>query len=78
MPNDPHRPRRPAHRGPRASPDARHSTHLELVTEGWIAELAWVVVLAAPAEHAAAARRSTVLRTMGREPRSGSSPSSPA
>jgi hypothetical protein len=78
MPNDAHRLGRPANRGRRASLDEPYRRHLELVTDGWIAELAEVVVLAAPAGGVAVGARSSVPQSLGRGSLSESAPSSPA
>jgi len=75
MSNDTSKSRRP--RGRRVSANRRHGSHLELVTDEW-AELADLVVLPSSANRQADGPRATTVRTLDRDPRSGSAPSSPA
>jgi hypothetical protein len=69
-PNPRPNPRRP--RARRVSADDRHDRHLELVTDGWVAELADLVVLRPLAGRLADPRRAMIVRAADRVPRPGS------
>jgi hypothetical protein len=70
-------PPRPS-RGQRVGAHDRQGTHLQLVTENWIAELADLVVLPQRASRRADGSRATVVRIDDRHPPRDSAPSAPA
>jgi hypothetical protein len=77
MSNDPFRLRRRRRR--RRIPTAQHRRrHLELVTDGWIAELADLAVLPSRAHRAADGRRAKVVPIGDRDRRPDSLPLGPA
>ena len=59
-------------RGRRVAAHARHRRHLELVTDGWIAELADLAVLRQRASRRADGPSASVVRIVDRDPRPGS------
>jgi len=59
-------------RGRRVVARDRHGRHLELVTEGWIAELADLAVLRQRASRRAEGPAASVVRIVDRDPRPGS------
>ncbi len=59
-------------RGRRVLARDRHGRHLELVTEGWIAELADLAVLRQRASRRADGPSASVVRIVDRDPRPGS------
>ena len=59
-------------RGRRVAARDRHGRHLELVTEGWIAELADLAVLRQRARRRADGPSASVVRIVDRGPRPGS------
>ena len=69
--NAPGRPPRRG-RGRRVAARDRHGRHLELVTEGWIAELADLAVLRQRASRRADGPSASVVRIVDRDPRPGS------
>jgi hypothetical protein len=76
MSNDTPKPTRPRLR--LVSADGRHGRQLELVTDGWVAELADLVMLRALPGGGTDSPRATIVRAIDRDPRPGSDPLSPA
>lgn len=70
--------RRRLSRGRRVSTGDRRGRHLELVIDGWMAELAEVVVLQPRARREADGVRVTLVCSPDRDPRSVSAPAGPA